>query len=364
MALSPNYSWAEPDNSSLVKNGAQDIRALGDAIDTSVWNIGYGQAGKNKIINGDMSIWQRGTSFSSIFAVYTADRYISGYGSGGTQSIARQDVTGATGLPSYIRWAMRYSTTSAASGQYNVTQRIEDVQTLAGQTVTFSFYARRVSGTGTTMRLNAYQLFGSGGSTFTQPATDIDFTVTNSDFQRFSYTFTMPSMAGKTIGTDSYLDFRLAFPTAVSVFDTTGWQLEAGAKATPFQTASGGSDQGELAMCQRYLPAFSGSGLGGNLFNVLGWAYSTTNAQFNIPLLVTPRVRPTGMTISALSDFSVANQGFSSAAPTAISFNSGGQIVQVNTTTTAGSPTLVTGQIANLSLSGANGILLFTGCEL
>jgi len=28
MATSPNYAWAEPDNSSLVKNGAQDIRAL------------------------------------------------------------------------------------------------------------------------------------------------------------------------------------------------------------------------------------------------------------------------------------------------------------------------------------------------
>ena len=35
MALSPNFSFPEPDNSSLVKNGAQDIRALGDAIDAS-----------------------------------------------------------------------------------------------------------------------------------------------------------------------------------------------------------------------------------------------------------------------------------------------------------------------------------------
>lgn len=33
MALSPNFGFPEPDNSSLVKNGAQDIRALGDAID-------------------------------------------------------------------------------------------------------------------------------------------------------------------------------------------------------------------------------------------------------------------------------------------------------------------------------------------
>ena len=295
MALSPNYGWSEPDNSSLVKNGAQDIRTLGDAIDTSVWNIGLGQAGKNKFINGDMSIWQRGTSFSSIFAVYTADRYISGFGSGGTQTISRQEVTGATGLPSYIRYAMRFATTAAASGQYNVTQRIEDVNTLAGQTVTFSFYARRVSGSGTTLRLNAYQLFGSGGSTFTQPATDIDFTVTNSDFQRFSYTFTMPSMAGKTIGTDSYLDFRLAYPTAISTYDVTGWQLESGAKATPFQTASGGSDQGELAMCQRYYYRASANSNENYTYFAFGVASSTTNVKAIVQPKASLRTYPTAV---------------------------------------------------------------------
>jgi hypothetical protein len=65
MATSPNYGWSEPDNTSLVKNGAQAMRTLGDAIDTSVWNVGYGQAGKNKIINGDFGIWQRGTSITT-----------------------------------------------------------------------------------------------------------------------------------------------------------------------------------------------------------------------------------------------------------------------------------------------------------
>jgi len=77
MATSPNYAWAEPDNSSLVKNGASDIRTLGDAIDTSVWNVGFGQAGKNKIINGDFGIWQRGTTFTNLTAgAYSADRWI------------------------------------------------------------------------------------------------------------------------------------------------------------------------------------------------------------------------------------------------------------------------------------------------
>jgi len=39
LALSPNYSWPEPDNSDFVKDGATDIRALGDAIDSTVYSI-------------------------------------------------------------------------------------------------------------------------------------------------------------------------------------------------------------------------------------------------------------------------------------------------------------------------------------
>ena len=36
MALSPIYSWPEPNDSDLVKNGALAIRTLGDAIDTTM----------------------------------------------------------------------------------------------------------------------------------------------------------------------------------------------------------------------------------------------------------------------------------------------------------------------------------------
>ena len=36
MALSPNYSWPEPDDTSLVKDGALAMRTLGNAIDTTM----------------------------------------------------------------------------------------------------------------------------------------------------------------------------------------------------------------------------------------------------------------------------------------------------------------------------------------
>lgn len=37
MALSPNYSWPEPNDSDFVKNGADAIRDLGDAIDATLY---------------------------------------------------------------------------------------------------------------------------------------------------------------------------------------------------------------------------------------------------------------------------------------------------------------------------------------
>jgi hypothetical protein len=321
---------------------AATANAVKQAYDPAFTNNFY--SGKNKIINGDFGIWQRGTSFSNIFGVFTADRYISGYGSGGTQSIAQQDVTGATGLPNQIRYAMRYSTTSAATTQYNVTQRIEDVQTLAGQTVTFSFYARRVSGTGTTLRLNAYQIFGTGGSTFTQPATDIDFTVTNSDFQRFSYSFTMPSMAGKTIGTSSYLDFRLAYPTAVSVYDVTGWQLEAGATATPFQTASG-TLQGELALCQRYFNRFSSTDNAYNNFSTGNVRQTGAGAAsyFNFFFPVQMRIAPTAVTLTNITSCRIQQGGTDSTVTGGLfdgATTKNGTIIAQATISTAGTGTL------------------------
>jgi len=39
MATSPNYGWTEPDNTGYVKNGALDMRTLGNQIDATVYSI-------------------------------------------------------------------------------------------------------------------------------------------------------------------------------------------------------------------------------------------------------------------------------------------------------------------------------------
>jgi hypothetical protein len=287
MALSPNYKWAEPDNSSLVKNGAQDIRALGDAIDTSVWNVGLGQAGKNKIINGNFGIWQRGTTFTNpANNAYTSDRWLVDYGAAipTSNSITQQSFTAGTAPVAGYEGTFFLRNTITTLGTCNrisVMQRIEDVRTFANQTVTLSFYAKADS----TRTLNGFiqQNFGSGGSATVSTSFSIGADVTTA-WTRFTATIVIPSISGKTIGAGSYLQLRLD-PQAANgcVMDFWGVQIEAGSVATPFQTATG-TVQGELAACQRYFYNFTTNASADTNNPVVRVATTTAILPVNLPV--------------------------------------------------------------------------------
>lgn len=210
-------------------------------------------AGKNKIINGDFGIWQRGTSFNATSAanVYSADRWTTYQNGSGTFTISQQAFTPGTAPVAgyegsfFLRNAI---TTLGTTTAFLLSQRIEDVRTFAGQTVTVSFWSKSLTNLGTVVSIA--QNFGSGGSsTVTTSGTAITNT---GSWQRFTQTIVLPSIAGKTIGTSSYLE--LTFTSALTAnqsIDIWGVQLEAGSTASPFQTATG-TKQGELAACQRY----------------------------------------------------------------------------------------------------------------
>jgi hypothetical protein len=212
-------------------------------------------AGKNKIINGDFSVWQRGTSFSNpAILAYTADRWAIYYdGSGATRTISQQTFTpGTAPVAGYEgQYFFRYAQTVAGtSNTVNLFyQKIENVQSFAGQSIVLSFWAKADTARSITCTVN--QSFGSGGSA------DVDTNFTNSaslttSWQRFSLTVAVPSISGKTVGASSYLGIRLFFPAGTTpTIDLWGIQVEAGSVATPFTTATG-TLQGELAACQRY----------------------------------------------------------------------------------------------------------------
>jgi hypothetical protein len=224
-------------------------------------------AGKNKIINGDFGIWQRGTSFSNpTDAQYVADRFVIAFnGSGTTRTVSQQtfdysaspaaDKLPITGYPS--TYFLRNAVTVAGTGAtyHSIQHKIEDVKIFAGQIITISFWAK--AETSRTTTFGVYQQFGSGGSGTVFPAGGTA-TLTTS-WARYSGTITVPSINGKTIGTGSFLAVTIDCPqNAISTTDIWGVQIEAGSVATPFTTATG-TVQGELAACQRYYWSLSGN---------------------------------------------------------------------------------------------------------
>ena len=259
-------------------------------------------AGKNKIINGDFNIWQRGTSLTFADNAYTADRFFTqvNTGTAGTGTISRQAFTpGTAPVAGYEgNYFFRYNlTATGTSTSHYLAQRIEDVTTFAGQTVTLSFWAKADSARTVTSEI--LQRFGSGGSGATTTA-GAAHSVTTS-WTRFSVTISVPSISGKTIGTGSSLEPRFYWSAASgTTIDIWGVQLEAGNVATAFQTATG-TLAGELQAAQRYYVRYSGTANNYAYFGN-GTVNSSTNAYITIPLPVEMRVLPTSIdTVTASS---------------------------------------------------------------
>ena len=258
-------------------------------------------AGKNKWINGDFGIWQRGNSFAvSTSLIYTADRF---YTLAGAATASRQTFTPGTAPVAGYEGQFYWNQTITANSQnYEFGSRIENARTFAGQTTTVSFWARSTVGA-QTMNIEPIQQFGTGGSPSSPVGTGGQTWTPNSSWQRFSFTFVMPSVSGKTFGTnnDSYIQFKLGQYTTTASntsIDIWGVQWEAGSVATAFQTATG-TIQGETSACQRYYWRNTGT-VGANIYGYSGISSSTSTSLVNINFPVTMRTNPTALDYSSL----------------------------------------------------------------
>ena len=214
-------------------------------------------AGKNRIINGDFGVWQRGTSFNgvNVAIIYTADRWLIQCNfSSGTPTITQQSFTpGTAPVTGYESAYFLQVANSSGSTDTQFQQRVEDVRTFAGQTVTLSFWAKATSSV--TMSNLIIQNFGSGGSANVTNSSTQGAQTIGTSWARYSVTFNLASVSGKTIGTGSFLQVYPMYYNSGTIASNTisiwGVQLESGSVATPFTTATG-TVQGELAACQRY----------------------------------------------------------------------------------------------------------------
>lgn len=248
-----------------------DVYSASDVNDTNGTinaNASPYAAGKNKIINGDFYFNQRGFTSNTTDNTYNFDRWVQ-ENSGGTVTVTPQTFTpGTAPVAGYEgkNFVRVVTASQSAAGHYALyEQRIEDVRTFAGQTITVSFWAKAASGT-PNVGLTVTQSFGGGGSSAVNTSAAAVKTITTS-WARYSFNITVPSISGKTIGTvvNNMLVVSIVVSTGATLvalgyantgiqnntFDIWGVQVEAGSTATPFQTATG-TIQGELAACQRY----------------------------------------------------------------------------------------------------------------
>jgi hypothetical protein len=329
------------------------------------------QGFRNRIINGDMRITQRGTAAVTATAAFPVDRFTVTNSTDGAFS-AQQDSSAPVGFVNSLKY-----TTTTADGTLTGVQRFACVQRIEGTNiadlawgtanatpVTLSFWVRS-------------SLTGTFGGALQNNDQSRSYPFTYSISAANTWEQKAVTIAGDTTGTwltTTGVGIRLEFGLgvgpdrsgtagawnsnnntsatgAVSVIGTlnatwfiTGVQLEAGSVATPFERRDYGR---ELMLCQRYYLRNTNDGTFAT-FGVAVASSSTVADRCYIPFPTTMRAAPT-MNFSSLRLY----DGSAAPAVTSVSANSStsfaGGVVLV------GSAGGLTGGRAVMIIDGASG---------
>lgn len=229
----------------------------------TVWTLG--DSNKNYIVNSGCQIWQAGTFVSGVAGKnYVMDQCFDNSG-GTTYSSSQQTFTlGQTDVDPQARFYKRVVVVSSA-GASNFcasTYPMESVRTLAGKVVTVSLYAK--ANAGQSIALEFSQVFGTGGSPSAEVSTFVAKTVLTSSWVRYSFSVTLPNIAGKTLGSSDndylalniWMDAGSTFNSRTGTlgqqsgtFDFFGLKVEQGSRASAYIFPD--LDK-ELLACQRF----------------------------------------------------------------------------------------------------------------
>lgn len=244
---------------------------------------------KNKIINGNFDLWQRGSGPYTGASTYTADRWAFEVGTGTSVSLQRNAFSAGASpftVPADYWMGVQTALVGTADGYTCVRQRIEGVDVLRG-TVTVSFWASGIAGN--KVAVNIKQGFGTGGSANVfVGAQQITLAAV---WTKYTLTFTLPSIGGKTVGAGNHLELQFWTNAGSSYSAYTGGlglqsgivnfgqiQLESGSSPTLFERLALSEVQ---RLCYRYYYLFGYSSfIGAGTCMSAGLAY----CQLHIPV--------------------------------------------------------------------------------
>ena len=251
---------------------------------------------RNKLINGSMNVYQRGSVNATTSGAYTLDRWFV-TPTGATVTVTQSTATVPTNFTASLNVAGAASVTNVSAYQ-----RIESIncqELTSSSKVTVSGYIYQSTGSAVTTATVAlvtptasdnYASTTSAATTYTIPS------FASATWTYFSNTFTL------TTGCTNGLQLTIALGTGLTTgsFNLTGVQLEVGSVATPYERQIY-SDQ--LAQCQRYYFRLHNNNLAYTQFGI-GRAFTTTGGTSNVFLPVSLRALPSlGYTIPVSGNF-------------------------------------------------------------
>jgi hypothetical protein len=289
---------------------------------------------RNRIINGDMRIAQRGTSFTLTDAnkVYGLDRwasYTTGTVSVEQRTLVSSDAPFQQGLMNSFRM------TGASGGPVTTYETIQTVEgynfndlnwgTSFGQPVTLSFWFRSLCSQGSTFSIAIRS--GNASTSYVSPF----IYNTPTAWQYYSVTIPPPpnGTTGISVSNGSGLMIEIGsyhststlwgdpntwaasnrvmvkgstnvLATPGNYIEFTGVQLEKGTVATPWEQRPYAT---ELALCQRYYQQFGGGGNSNYVRFAAGNCTNSGAAHLSMPTIVPMRGAPTTLSNSAMSTF-------------------------------------------------------------
>lgn len=274
------------------------------AADTLPGSAIDGFLGKNMLINGNMGIFQRSTLANRPDGEsYTVDRWsFASLGTGtsnwGVGTFLISDGTPLLPVPSPPRyWIGLNVVANTTSALFR--QKIENVSVYANGKATLSFWMRS-SVAGKKVGVRIIQDFGSGSGASSAVFVEGPVFTLSTSFQKFTATFDVPSLVGKTVGatpTNDCLQVLFDFAAAsgyggqlvgqTGLFEVTLIQFERGEVATDFERRP---EAMELALCQRYCQLLDyGKGNGFTGVTVIG----STQVLGFVNLMANMRTVPT-----------------------------------------------------------------------
>jgi len=237
---------------------------------------------RNYVINGDLSVWQRGTLFTNAASgTFTADRWCMSY-----RAIGNADITQ---VDNKTYKSLKVNNSNGSAQEIAMRYRVEDVTQFNNNSFILSFYAK--ASTSVTLDTRVYENYGSGGSaTVTVVSAGSQNKTITTTRQRFTISFTTSDMSGKTIGSSNYLEFSF-HPTLASgqnwEFDSV--QLEKGTVVSDFENVPYDVN---LDRCYRYFfkqSSQTGQGYQSNVND----QYRRFTIFYSVPMRTSPSVSNT-----------------------------------------------------------------------